>query len=53
MPRAHNELAEGIINTEGLIFALAIKNGKEEDMRKARQYLKAAIVRALDEAANR
>lgn len=43
----HDKLAERIIASEGLTFALAVSVGKEGDLRKAREYLKKAICRAL------
>lgn len=46
-PRSHDEIAESIIRREGLTFALAASSGKEGDLREARAYLKAAIIRAL------
>ena len=41
------EVAERIIKSEGLAFALASSVGKEGDIREARTYLKKAIVGAL------
>jgi hypothetical protein len=46
--KRHEEIAEKIITTEGLMFALASAGGKEGDLRKARGYLKLAIVKALE-----
>jgi hypothetical protein len=47
----YDKTAERIIVEEGLTFALAAGNGKEGDLRTARQLLKNAIVRALKQAA--
>jgi hypothetical protein len=43
----HLDIAERIVKTEGLTFALAVSNGGQADLRVAREMLKAAIVRAL------
>lgn len=43
----HEDAAEKIITTEGLAFSLASLDGKHDDLRKARQYLKTAIMREL------
>ena len=41
------DIAEGIVTTEGLTFALAVSVGKGNDLRTARGMLKEAIARAL------
>ncbi len=45
--KTHDQIAEAIIKTEGLMFALAVAGGREGSISEARQYLKAAIMRAL------
>lgn len=47
----HAERAESIIKVQGLTFALAVASKDAQNMRDARDVLKRAIVRALDEAA--
>ena len=51
--KRHDEMAEKIITTEGLTFALASASGKKGDLEKARAFLKKAIVSALDSEFNR
>lgn len=41
------EIAENIIKFEGVIFAMALAGDNKDDMREARDCLKAAIVRAI------
>jgi len=44
---SREDVAEHIIATAGLAFALAAGGGKEKDLRKTRELLKQAIVKAL------
>ena len=43
----HEKIAERIVTTDGLAFALATKFGNAEDLREARELLKTAICNAL------
>lgn len=47
--KRHEETAERIITTEGLAFALASNLASPDGLREARGYLRAAIVKALED----
>jgi hypothetical protein len=46
----HEEIADRIIATEGMIFAIAVHGGTAPQIGEARQFLKVAIAQALADA---